>query len=75
MTSHIHINRPSGTRFIARVRGRGCRIYQVISEHRSPVRAIKAMAKVFAENNWYKRGDVIMTAPYYDPIQVAEIKR
>lgn len=39
---------------------------------RSLKEAIKRMADAFAEGR-YKRGDVILTADYYDPVQVVEL--
>ncbi|KKM42277.1 hypothetical protein LCGC14_1563190 [marine sediment metagenome] len=67
----------SNRRFIARYRWYGCRRYQIVSEHRSYRVAVKAMAKAFAKPNhsMIKRADVIMTADYYDPVQLCELVR
>lgn len=73
--TYIHINRPSSTRFIARVRRHGCRKYEIVSPaYRSSKRAAMAMMRAFTGGD-YKRGDVIMTADYYDPIVVVEVTR
>lgn len=75
MTGAIHINRPSSTRFQARVRLRGRRRYKLVGNpSRSFHAALIRMAKEFSRTN-YKRGDVLMTADYYEPSMVAEICR
>lgn len=74
--SNVHINRPSSTRYVARVRGRGCRKYTVLGRPcMTFAAAFKRMAAEFAVNRHWKRGDVIVVADYYDPVLVAEAVR
>ena len=71
----IHINRPSSTRFQARVRWPGHRKYILIGNPtRSKEIALVRLAREFARGN-YKRGDVLVTADYYDPMAICEIKK
>lgn len=71
----LHINRPSSTRYVARVRPPGHKRYECIGRPtRSLKAAIKRMAGAFAEGS-YKRGDVILTADYYEPVQIVELVR
>ena len=71
----VHINRPSSTRYVARVRARGCRRYVLVGR---PVRdratAIRRMARAFAAGRW-QRGDVLVVADWYDPLVVCELVR
>ncbi|TAL38890.1 MAG: hypothetical protein EPN97_03335 [Alphaproteobacteria bacterium] len=72
----IHINRPSSTRFIARVRSVGCRKYKLLGKPtKSYEAAVVRMARTFAKFHHYKRGDVLIVADYYEPQQLVEIKR
>lgn len=76
MNYDVHINRPSSTRFVARVRSVGCRNYRLLGKPtKSYESAVVRMAKTFAKFRHYKRGDVLAIADYYDPIQIVEIKR
>lgn len=69
----IHINQPSSTRYIARVRRHGHRNYELVSKPLcSMEKATVAMAKAFAKGG-YERGDVILVADYYDPKIVVRI--
>ena len=72
----LHINRPSSTRFLARVRYPGCRRYMIVGKPtKSLAAATVRMARKFAEGK-YKRGDVIMTADWYDPeVVITMMKR
>jgi hypothetical protein len=71
----LYIHRPSSTRFVARVRRPGCRNYQLVGkETRSYATAILRMSREFAKRD-YQRGDVIMTADYYDPVVLCELVR
>lgn len=73
--STLHINQPSSTRFQARVRFPGHRKYILIGNPtKSYERAVMRMARAFATRQ-YKRGDVLITADYYDPSVVCEIIR
>jgi hypothetical protein len=75
MSTCIHINRPSSTRYIARVRAPGARKYKLVSGRlRRYSSAVRIMAMAFTSGD-YKRGDVIMVADYYDPVVVTEIVR
>jgi hypothetical protein len=72
----VWINRPSSTRFQARVRPRGHRKYRLVGKpSRSFLVALKALTNTFGKSSYYKRGDVICTADYYDPIVCCEIVR
>lgn len=71
----IHINRPSSTRYQARVRLPGHRKYKVIGNPQMELeKALFIMAREFTKDI-YKRGDVIVTADYYDPSVVVEMVR
>lgn len=71
----VHVHRPSSQRYQARVRYAGHRNYKLVGKPlRSCVKAIMVLAKAMATKN-YKRGDVLVTADYYDPVQVIEMVR
>ena len=73
--AHVHINRPSSTRFIARVRWPGCRKYTLLGKPtKSYPAAVARMAKAFASGS-YKRGDVLVVADWYEPQQMCELVR
>lgn len=75
MSGYIHINRPSSTRFQARVRRPGHRLYTLVGPHtKDSQRAVLALARAMCSDT-YKRGDVVMTADYYDPVQIIEMVR
>lgn len=76
MPALLHIHRPLSTRFQARVRGPGRRKYTLIGKPTKSIEvAIMRMAREFATDRYWKRGDVLMTADYYDPSQCCEITR
>ena len=72
----LSICRGVGVRFYARTRGRGYRRWLV---HGKPTRsykiAVMRMAKAFAEDTNTFKGDVIMTADYYDPVVLCELTK
>lgn len=69
----IHINSPSSTRFVCRVRMRGCRRWRVLPGNSKQLpRAINRLARVFASGK-YKRGEVLVTADYYEPTTIMEM--
>lgn len=71
--AHVHINRPSTTRYIARVREPGARRYKLVSgKLKRYSSAVRVLAMAFTSGN-YKRGDVIMVADYYDPVVLVEM--
>lgn len=75
MSESIHINRPSSTRFIARVRLRGARNYKLVGKpFLAEEMAAKAMIKEFTKGLYY-RGDVLLVADWYDPIVTMEMRR
>jgi hypothetical protein len=75
MTAVLHINRPSSTRYRARVRMSGCRKWRLLpGEHKRLDRAAAQLARVFSEGR-YKRGEVLLTADYYDPRILIEMVR
>ncbi len=66
----------SGKRYRARTRWYGYRRYDLVGNptHSYHV-ALMRMVKAFESSQNIKRADVIMTADYYDPIQVCELTR
>ncbi len=72
----VHINRPSSTRFVARVRARGNRKYTVLGKPTKRLEpALRRVATAMGRTWVWKRGDVLMVADYYDPVLMAEIIR
>ena len=71
----VWICRGTNVRYRARVRWEGYQRYNLVGPPTRSYRvALIRMAKEFATGR-YKRGDVIMTADYYDPVQVCELTR
>lgn len=69
----LHINRPSSTRFVARVRWPGFQRYTVLGKPtKSYAVALKRMVTAFASGN-YKRVMEHLPADCYDPTVIAEI--
>lgn len=71
----LHINRPSSSRYQPRARGPGCRKYVLLgkptkTKESALLRVVRAMSQYS-----YKRGDVVLTADYYEPLVVFEIVR
>lgn len=62
-------------RYYARVHWKGEQKWRVRSNHKTYAAAIKAMAAAFSKDQFANRADVIMTADYYDPIQLCELRR
>ena len=73
----LHLNRPSSTRFVVRKRLRGLRRYILVGKPtRSLQVATRRLADCFADSSkMVKCGDILMTADYYDPIILIEMKR
>ncbi|MPZ58463.1 MAG: hypothetical protein GEU91_18615 [Rhizobiales bacterium] len=68
-----YIHRPSSTRFQARVRYAGYRRSILVGKPTTSLSiAIMRMAREFSSGN-YKRGDVLATADYYDPMMLVEM--
>ncbi len=66
----------SNQRYRARTRWYGYRRYDLVGKPtRSRHVAFMRMVKAFETNLNIKRADVIMTADYYDPIQICELTR
>lgn len=61
-------------RYAVRVRYSGFRKYELLSTHRSRRAALRRLADAMASGS-YDRGDVLMSADYYDPVQVWEVMR
>lgn len=75
MNVHVHINRPSSTRFQARVRLPGRRKYRLVgTPTKESHKALLTMTREFSRGR-YKRGDVLIIADYYEPVVLAEIVR
>jgi hypothetical protein len=72
--TEVHICRGVNRRFYAQVRMAGARRWQTVGKHLLAEPAIMRMAKSFAAGS-YKRGRVIMTADYYEPVEIAEMRR
>jgi len=70
----IHICRGTNREYTAQVRSAGMRRWSTVYETRSYALAVKKMAAAFAAHG-YKRGRVLLTADYYDPIVVTEMSR
>jgi hypothetical protein len=70
----VHICRGVNRRFYAQVRLLGYRKWTTKLESEDYRMAVIAMATAFCDGN-YRRGRVIMTADYYDPIVVAEMQK
>ncbi|MCR4341860.1 MAG: hypothetical protein NUW01_18445 [Gemmatimonadaceae bacterium] len=65
-----------GKRYYVRMRLAGMRkFFGVGRPTRSYKAALRRMAEVFADSPNYDLGEVLMTAEYYDPVQVCEIRR
>jgi hypothetical protein len=71
----IHIKRPIRPRFVARVRRRGYRKYEVVGEYRTSRQAALRMVDKFDSSYDFKRGDVLMIEKWYGPTQIMEITR
>lgn len=71
----IHINRPSSTRYIARTRAKGCKIWTLspLGDMVSRDDAIRDMTTQLL-NNGHFRGQVLLCAEWYDPLVIAEVK-
>ncbi len=66
----------SNQRYRARTRWYGYRHYQLVGKPtRSYKVAVMRMTQAFLADHYVKRADVVMTADYYDPIQLCEITR
>lgn len=66
----------SDRRYRVRTRWKGCRRYELIGKPTRSLRvAIMRMAKAFSRDRSVKRADVIMTADYYDSVQICELVR
>ncbi len=64
-----------GKCYQARVRIRGDRLWELVGKPTKSYRvAVRRMAMRFIEYR-YQRGDVLMLADYYDPVQLCEIVR
>jgi hypothetical protein len=73
MATEIHICRGVGTKYRARVRLYGYRRYRLVGKDRRTFEAaLRDLCRAF-KPGLYKRGDVLMSADYYDPIQVVEL--
>ena len=71
----LYISRGVNVRYFARVRLPGHRKWQLIGGFtKSRDKAFSTLAKHFVSTQW-KRGEVLMTADYYDPIVVVEMRR
>lgn len=72
---HVHICRGTNVRYVGRVRRPGARRYtQVGKQWTSYEKAFRSMTREFLKGG-YKRGDVIMTADWYEPVILAEVVR
>jgi hypothetical protein len=74
MTGDIHVCRGVNRHYIAQTRQAGYRRWSTVVQSEDYQGAVMAMAQAFCSRN-AKRGRVLMTADYYDPIVVAEMHR
>ena len=66
----------TNVRYQARVRWYGHRRYRLVGKPSKSLKvAMLRMTKQFAEWKNCKRGDVVMLADYYEPVQLCEITR
>lgn len=72
--SEIPVFRGVNRRFFAQVRWAGARRWRTVGKHATSGAAILRMAKHFVAGS-YKHGRVIMTADYYEPVEIAEMRR
>ena len=61
-------------RYVVRAHWPGDRKYQLLGHHRSRRAALRRLADAMASGS-YNRGDVLMSADYYDPVQIYEVVR
>ncbi len=75
MNGELHINRPSSTRYRVRVRLPGYRRWQLVGgNHQNLSCAAETLGRVMGDGE-YKRGEVLVTADYYEPIPILEMVR
>ena len=67
----IHVCRGTRRRYVAQVRQMGCRRWHTVGEYRSRSEAFVVAAEKLNSTGW-KRGRVLLTADYYDPVVVME---
>lgn len=73
--SGIWICTGTGVRYYARVRWHGYQKYQLVGNPTKSYHvALVRLAREFATGK-YKRGDVLMSSDYYEPIPVCELVR
>lgn len=71
----LHINRPSSTRYVARVRQAGHRKWTVVGDsYQTQGEAVLGLAERFRYTMW-KRGEVLITADCYDPTVIVKMSR
>lgn len=72
----VHICRGVNRRYLGMVRATGCRKWIVAGpERRSKRRAVNDVLDKMLNSRSWKRGSVLFTADYYEPIAVLEINR
>lgn len=77
-TGKLAICTGTNIRFQARTHWRGYQKWNLIGKpSRSKRAAARRMLEAFLDNpgGWVNRADVIMTADYYDPVQLFEMRR
>ena len=70
--TETHVCRGENRQFNARVRPSGRRRYTVGRDRPTFEAAMRDLFKMF-RRDIHKRGDVIMTADYYEPVRIVEI--
>lgn len=70
----LHICRGVNRRYVTQVRQARYRRWTTVSTSLSYKHAVLAMARTFAKGS-YKRGRVLLTADYYDPVVIVEMHR
>ena len=76
MNGDVHICRGTNRRYQARVRLRGHRKYWLVGQpQRSQRKAARLLMSAFVEGPFYKRGDILLLADYYEPVSIFEVVR
>jgi hypothetical protein len=70
----VHICRGVNIRYTARFRERGCRKCHVGKDRRTFRAALRDLTRAFEGPSAWAVGDVVMSADYYAPIQLLELR-
>jgi hypothetical protein len=74
--SGVYVSRGVNKRYWIRVRERGRRKFHVIGKpSRSKTVAFLRLARMMANSNLYSRGEILLSADYYDFTLIAKMDR